>query len=246
MHLMHAEFSNRRIVIMSTMTRRSARYFAAVALALAATLFLTNVAIAQDFKAAVGSTPVPADIAAPIRSVLSPVSTNVTSGASPYCEIWMRAAIPAAAQPNTALGVNYTTLVDGEMVGAIHFDVAVKDFRNQSVQPGDYVLRYALQPVDGNHQGVSDYRDFLLLTPAARDTSAANLADKDLYAMSRKATTTGHPSVWSLMPTDSAPTLLPGIKTNTDEDFTAVYFKAAVGASPTTIGLVIFGHAQMP
>lgn len=230
----------------TAMPCRSARCFASVALTLAAALFLANAAIAQDFKAAVGSAPVPADIAAPIRSLLSPVSTNVTSGASPYCEIWTRATIPAAAQPNTALGVNYTTLVDGEIVGAIHFDFAVKDFRNQSVQPGDYVLRYGLQPVDGNHQGVSDYRDFLLLTPAALDTSAANLADKDLYAMGRKTTTTGHPSVWSLVPTDSAPTLLPGIKANTDEDFTAVYFKAAVGASPTTIGLVIFGHAQMP
>jgi hypothetical protein len=228
------------------MPRRFAHHFAALSLTLAAALFLANATAAQDFKAAVGSTPVPAGIATPIRSLISPVSTNIISGTAPYCEIWMRAAIPAAAEPNTALGVNYTQLVDGEVVGAVHFDVAVKDFRNQSVQPGDYVLRYGLQPVDGNHQGVSDYRDFLLLTPAALDTSAANLADKDLYAMSRKATATGHPSVWSLVPTDSAPTLLPGIKVNTDEDFTAAYFKATVGHSPTTIGLVIFGHAQMP
>lgn len=224
------------------------QHTAAVALVWALGFLVLNVrmASAQDFKAAVGTTTVPAEIAAPIRALLAPVSTNVTSGNAPYCEIWTRASIPAASTPNNALGVAYTTLVDGEIVGAIHFDAAVKDFRNQAVQPGTYILRYALQPVDGNHQGVSDYRDFLLLTPVAQDIAAGNLADKDLYVLSRKAATTGHPSVWSLVPTDGAPTLLPGIKANTDEEFTAVYFKAAVGPSPTTIGLVISGHAQMP
>ena len=228
------------------MTRLPASRFAA-ALALAtASLLCGAAARAQDFKAAVGSTPVPSEIQSSIRSLIAPVSTNVTSGNSPYCEIWTRASIPAAPAPSSALGVTYTTLVDGEIVGAIHFDVPVKDFRNQAVQPGTYLLRYGQQPVDGNHQGVSDYRDFLLLTPAAQDNSAENLADKDLYVISRKTTTTGHPSVWSLVPTDSAPTLLPGIKVDSDEQFTAVYFKATVGTSPTTIGLVISGHAQMP
>lgn len=201
---------------------------------------------AQDYKAGVGSAPVPAEIAAPVRALLSPVSLSVTGPGGPYCEIWMRTTIPAAAQPSTALGVTYGQMVDGEIVGAIHFDAAVKDFRNQPVKPGTYVMRYALQPVDGNHQGVSDFRDFLLLTPPDQDSSAANLSDNDVYALSRKATTSGHPSVWSLVPTDSAPTLLPGTKQDTSDDTWTVYFKAAVGSSPMTIGLVISGHAATP
>ena len=228
------------------MIRPPATRFKAIVLAAAALFSGAVVAQAQDFKAAVGSTPVPSEIQSSVRSLLAPVSTNVTSGNSPYCEIWTRASIPVASIPATALGVTYTTLVEGEIVGAIHFDVLVKDFRNQAVQPGTYILRYGQQPVDGNHQGVSDYRDFLLLTPPAQDNSADNLADKDLYVLSRKTTTTGHPSVWSMVPTDSAPTLLPGIKANTDEQFTAAYFKATVGTSPITIGLVISGHAQTP
>lgn len=230
------------------MIRRFSYSFAAriIGIAFTAALLFVNIASAQDFKAAVASTPLPAEVAAPVRALLAPVSTNITSGNSPYCEIWPRTSIPAAPQPSNALGVTYTQLADGEIVGAIHFDVDVKDFRNQAVKPGTYVMRYALQPVDGNHQGVSDYRDFLLLTPAVQDTSAANLADNDLYALSRKTTTTGHPSVWSLVPTDSAPTLLPGIKANTDENYTAAYFKAAVGTSPMTIGLVVSGHAATP
>jgi hypothetical protein len=227
------------------MIRRSARRV--VAAAFAAALCFASSAAAQDYKATTSAVPVPSEISDAIRGVLSPVSTSVTSGGSPYCEIWVRTSIPAnTASANPPLGVNYGQFVDGEVVGAIHFDVAVKDFRNQPVKPGTYVMRYGLQPVDGNHQGVSDYRDFLLLTPPAQDTAVANLADNDMYALSRKSTTTGHPSVWILVPTDSAPTLLPATKQDTDENFWAVYFKAAAGSSPLTVGLVISGHAATP
>lgn len=226
------------------MFRRSARY--ALALVLSVAFSFAASAAAQDFKAATTGVPVPAEISSAIRGVLSPVSVSVTSAGSPYCEIWLRSSIPASGSGNAPLGVNYAQFVDGEVVGAIHFDVAVKDFRNQPVKAGTYVMRYGLQPVDGNHQGVSDFRDFLLLTPPEQDATAANLSDNDMYALSRKATTSGHPSVWSLLPTDGAPTLLPGTKQDTNEDFWAVYFKAAAGSSPLTVGLVISGHAATP
>ena len=225
------------------MIRRS-QYFAG--LAVVALLCFSSAAAAQDYKAAASTAPVPPEISAPVRALLNPASISVTGPSGPLCEIWLRAAIPAAAQPATALGVSYGQLVDGAIVGAIHFDVAVKDFRNQTVQPGTYVLRYALQPVDGNHQGVSDYRDFLLLTPAAADTGAANLADNDLYVLSRKASGAGHPSVWSLVPANGAPASLPGVAHDTSSDFWVLYMKAAVGTSPTTLGLVIVGHAEQP
>jgi hypothetical protein len=229
------------------MIRRSAHHVVVVAVAFVAALCLPSSAAAQDYKAATSAVPVPSEISDAIRNVLSPVSTSVTSAGNPYCEIWIRTSIPAnTASANPPLGVNYGQFVDGEVVGAIHFDVAVKDFRNQPVKPGTYVMRYGLQPVDGNHQGVSDFRDFFLLTPADQDTAVANLADNDMYVLSRKSTTTGHPSVWSLVPTDSAPTLLPGTKQDTDENFWAVYFKAAAGSSPLTVGFVIFGHAATP
>lgn len=230
------------------MIRCSSSRLATIALVCTAALGIAaSSASAQGFKAATSAVPVPSEISSAVRTVLSPVTVSVASGDKPYCEIWIRSSIPAnPATGSPPLGVNYGKLVDGEIVGAIHFDVPVTDFRNQPVKAGTYVMRYGLQPVDGNHQGVSDYRDFLLLTPPDQDSSAANLADNDMYTFSRKATTTGHPSVWSLVPTDSAPTLLPGAKDNTDENFSAVYFKAPVGTSLMTIALVISGHAATP
>jgi hypothetical protein len=236
---MSADFSYGR----NEMIRRS-QYFAG--LAVVVLLCFSSAAAAQDYKAAASTVPVPPEISAAVRALLSPASISVTGPSGPLCEIWLRASIPAAAQPATGLGVTYGQLVDGAIVGAIHFDAAVKDFRSQAVQPGTYVLRYALQPVDGNHQGVSDYRDFLLLTPAATDINAANLADNDLYVLSRKASGAGHPSVWSLVPANGAPASLPGIAHDTSSDFWVLYMKAAVGTSPTTLGLVIVGHAEQP
>lgn len=229
------------------MIRRPSVRLATIALACTAALGFASSASAQGFKAATTAVPVPSEISSAVRSILSPVTVSVTSDGKAYCEIWIRTSIPASSSSGSPpLGVNYSQLVDGEIVGAVHFDVPVTDFRNQPVKPGTYVMRYGLQPVDGNHQGVSDYRDFLLLTPPDQDTSAAHLSDNDMYTLSRKTTTTGHPSVWSLVPTDGAPTLLPGAKQNSDENFWAVYFKAAVGTSPMTVGLVVSGHAATP
>jgi hypothetical protein len=222
------------------MIRRSAHYL--VPVAFAAVLCLATSAAAQDYKAATTAVPVPAEISSAVRTVLSPVTTSIAGPNGPYCEIWLRSSVPAASQPSNALGVSYGQMIDGELVGAIHFDVPVMDFRNQPVKPGTYILRYGLQPVDGNHQGVSDYRDFLLLTPATQDTSASNLNDNDMYVLSRKTTTTGHPSVWSLVPTDTAPTLLPATKQDSSDNTWTAYFKVAVGDSPVTIGMIIFGH----
>ncbi|HEV2297399.1 MAG TPA: hypothetical protein VGR72_02650 [Candidatus Acidoferrales bacterium] len=206
-------------------------------------LCFTASASAQDYKAAASNSPAPAELSADVRATLADGSINVTGPSGPYCEIWLRKDIPAAASPNAALGVTYGTLGGGSLFGAIHFDRDVKDFRNQSIKLGTYTLRYGLQPVDGNHQGVSDYRDYFLLGPPSSDTSTANLADNDMYAMSRKASGAGHPSVWSLVPADSAPASLPGVVHDTSNNFWVVYFKTPGGVK---MGLIVFGHAEQP
>jgi hypothetical protein len=211
--------------------------------AMIAALCFAASASAQDYKAAAGNSPAPPELSGDVRASLAPGSIDVTGPGGPYCEIWLRKDIPAAASASSALGVTYGTLVDGSLFGVIHFDSPVKDFRNQSIKPGTYTLRYGLQPVDGNHQGVSDYRDYLLLGPPSSDTSTANLADNDMYAMSRKASGAGHPSVWSLVPADSAPASLPGVVHDTNNNFWLVYFKTPGGG---TMGLIVFGHAEQP
>lgn len=202
-------------------------------------------AASAQYKVESSPTPPPQDIAAPIRDLLAGDALHVTGPSGPLCEIWLRKSIPPAATPDTTLGVNFGQITQGALVGAVKFDAKNVDYRNQPIQPGVYTLRFMLQPVDGNHQGVSPYRDYVLATPASLDTSAADMPTADLLKVSRKAAGTGHPSVWSLVPADTAPATLPGIAHQSDGDAWVVFFQAPL-ATPVKMGLIVVGHAQEP
>jgi hypothetical protein len=209
---------------------------------LAAFAVSAALASAQGYKAASASAAAPAEVADAIRSQLAASAIQVTGPNGALCEIWLRKSLPAAASPASSGAINFGQISLGALVGVIRFDVKSADFRQQAVQPGVYTMRYMLQPVDGNHQGVSTYRDYLLLTPAATDTSIGDVAMDDLVKMSKKASGTGHPSVWSLVPGDGAPASLPGAAHLDDGDLWVVFFQAPL-ATPATMGLVVVGHA---
>lgn len=199
-----------------------------------------------QYKLAASSAAPPQELAAPIQSALSPNAIQVTGASGPYCEIWLAKSIAAAPTPDTSLGVNFGQIPQGALVGAIKFDAQGADYRNQPIKPGAYTLRFMLQPVNGDHQGVSPYRDFVLAVPAALDTSVAVIVPDTLVNLSKKAAGSGHPSVWSLVPADSAPATLPGIAhQQEDTDLWVVYFQAPL-ATPVKMGLVIVGHAAEP
>ena len=44
-----------------------------------------------------------------------------------------------------------------------------KEIRGKVVKPGVYTLRYGQQPQNGDHLGISPFREFLLISPAAID-----------------------------------------------------------------------------
>jgi len=200
------------------------------------------VACAQSYKAESAATPAPADVAAPIRAQLAPSSIKVTGPGGALCEIWLRSPMPATGTGGSNGAILFGQINPGALVGVVRFDSKGADYREQTVQPGVYTMRYMLQPVDGDHQGVSPYRDFLLLTPAALDTSIDDMPPDALIKVSKKASGTGHPSVWSLMPSDGAPSSLPGIAHQDDGDLWVVFFQDPL-TKPVTMGLVVVGHA---
>jgi hypothetical protein len=61
-------------------------------------------------------------------------------------------------------------------------------------------MRYGLQPVNGDHLGVSVYRDYSLLLPAAKDQKPDLPARKQLEQRSAEAAGTSHPAVLLLQP----------------------------------------------
>ena len=72
------------------------------------------------------------------------------------------------------------------------------DYRDQAVAKGVYTIRYGLQPVNGDHLGVSTYRDYALLVPAAKDKDLAALPQKKLETQSADSAGSNHPAVFLL------------------------------------------------
>lgn len=219
-------------------------------MAVAALFAFAATAAAQSYSAAIVTQAPPTKLSTAIRGVLSGKAVQVKGPKGVLCDIWLRKDIPTVASPGMELGVVYTQLKPGTLVGAIQFAAPVVDFRAQNIKPGIYTLRYELDPVDGNHQGVAPQRDFLLLGPPSQDTTTATLAFKPLVKLSREITTRHHPSVWSMMPADSAPAKLPAVAAQDSDNGTiqVLYFKADLGAAgsakPTTIGLVVNGSSS--
>ena len=166
-------------------------------------LFGVNAAASDAYRLEKAAAP-PDEVAPAIRETLAAEGWRVVGPDGPLCEIWIRKAVPSKSGAAEQLGIAFSELTEGTLVGAVRFLRETSDYRRVKVKPGVYTLRYMLNPSDGNHLGVAPQRDFLLLVQAASDTSPAGIAPNDLLALSRKAVGTGHPSVWSLEPGENA------------------------------------------
>jgi hypothetical protein len=160
-------------------------------------LLAASVVLAQ-YKSSPAGAP-PSDLAPGIGQALQQQGTKVASDSGAvFCELWLRTTMPSG-PASSDQAVTLTTAPQGALLGAIRFAGPGADRRGQPIKPGVYTLRYALQPVNGDHLGVSPQRDFLVLVPATddRDINATPAFDA-LMAMSRKASGTPHPAVLSI------------------------------------------------
>jgi hypothetical protein len=199
---------------------------------------------AQGYAVEVTNDAPPESLSAAVRDTLAPKGLRVTTPTGPLCEIWLRKSVPGG-PASQDLGVAYPQLKMGTLVGAMVLNADVKDYRRQVVHSGVYTLRYAISPVNGNHQGVAPQRDFLVAIPADMDKDPAALTDNQTIEASKKSTSTNHPSVWSLMPGQGSAAAKPEVTHDAEDDFWVLQFSvpiAAGGASaPVRMALVVVG-----
>jgi hypothetical protein len=113
----------------------------------------------------------------------------------PYAEIWLRQATPGSEKPTGPKGaIQFPFLSDGELLGVLEFGKEGHDYRDQPIAKGVYTMRYGLQPVNGDHLGVSTYRDYVLLLPAGKDKAIAAPTRKQLEERSAESAGTSHPA----------------------------------------------------
>lgn len=200
-------------------------------------------ASAQSYKAEALNEAPPEELAAPIQAALSQTGIRVTGPSGPVCDLWLGKAVPGKAGAPQTLGVVFPQLAQGTLVGAIRLPNSAKDYRKQLIKAGVYTLRYALLPDNGNHMGVAPQRDFLLASPTSADHDPATLTFDQTIALSRKATGSNHPSVWSLAPPEDHPKSLPSVFHLDDGDLWLVEFSVPLAGSPVPMALVVVGSA---
>jgi hypothetical protein len=128
---------------------------------------------------------------------------------------------------------------EGSLVGAVNVGGDFRDIRARIVKPGLYTLRYGLQPENGDHLGVSPFRDFLLLSPAALDTEAAPRGHDGMIELSKEAIGGSHPAVLSIDPPAATQSVLQVHKTQLDHQ--AVVMEVPVVRDGKPAGTLRFG-----
>jgi hypothetical protein len=143
----------------------------------------------------------PPAIAPELSGALNSQAYRIKSGeGKTFADFWLRKSIPAASKPSGANGViQFPFLEQSELLGVVQLAVEGHDYRDQSIAKGVYTVRYGLQPVNGDHLGVSPFRDYILLLPAVKDRTLAILPRKQLETSSSEAVGSSHPAILFLL-----------------------------------------------
>jgi hypothetical protein len=205
---------------------------------------------AQDKKFTIkaATTEPPKDLDASIRKLLDNKSVQFFDPAGTLiCELWFRKELPSdATKEQVKNGLTYRELKETSVVGAVRFEQPWTDYRKQKVKIGVYTMRLGFQPPDGDHQGKSTYTEFLLLSSAAKDTSADTMMPKMLVDMSMKSIDAGHPAVFMLFPNNKAAAMpsLVEMEKNHVVLRTAVNVQAEGVKGQIGFGLTLVGEAD--
>ncbi len=134
--------------------------------------------------------PVPPEIAASVAAKVAPGGVRATANGATIT-FWWVADLP---------GASWADVPEGTLVGAVKLDADGRDIRGRPLKAGVYTLRYGIQPKTDDHFGVSPFRNFLLLSPAAVDKDPAAVDHKATIELSKQTLGGDHPAVWSVDP----------------------------------------------
>jgi hypothetical protein len=143
-----------------------------------------------DLSGAKHTDPVPTEIAAPVAAKMAAGGVRATANGTTIT-FWWVSDLP---------GASWAEVPEGTLVGAVKLDADVRDIRGHVMKAGVYTLRYGLQPANDDHFGVSPFRNFLLVSPAAVDKDPAAPGHDGTIELSRQTLGGKHPAVLSIDP----------------------------------------------
>ncbi len=180
---------------------------------------------------------VPPELAAAVAGVLAPGGVHAEAGKSSL-DFWWVKTLPMKGDASAA--PSWSAVEEGTLVGAVRVAAAYPDVRGKTIKPGVYTLRYGIQPSNGDHLGVSPFREFLLLSPAAADGDPAPKGHDGTVELSKQAIGGSHPAVLSIDPPVGAtdPTLATH---RTDLGHQALIVEVPASRAGTTVATFRFG-----
>jgi len=195
---------------------------------------------AQDVQLEMTKESIPEVISQETRGIAGQGPYTISVDGQASARFWLRANPPLSSSPSSELGITFGQLESGSLVGVVELVQPWADYKNNSIQPGTYTMRYGVMPADGNHMGVSPYRDFLLLIPAAEDTDPNQSFNYvELITGSAQASGVPHPAVLALFPIWDEVSE-PKLTKNEMDQWTF-----AIKLGDLVLGLVIVGHGEV-
>ena len=180
--------------------------------------------------------PPPAELADPTEALIAPGEQRV-SVAGATLDFWWVKSMPLV--PGST-DVSWSAVEEGTLVGAVVLSSSYRDIRGATLKPGHYTLRYGIEPQNGDHAGVSAYREFLLLSPADADNSAAALSHDSVIGISRQSIGGSHPACWALDPPVADGERVGSMKSNATGQ-SAVIFSVPTSRDGKDVGALKFG-----
>jgi hypothetical protein len=207
---------------------------------------LSGSASAADYKLEALKDKAPAEVAAPLAETLREGGFRLLDRKGmPLVDVWLRKDIPASSKKPPP-GVKFEDLSEGSFLGVARIHQKHYDFKNKAIPPGVYTLRLGVQPMDGDHLGVSETRDFALLSPVAADKSLAPIPTSEVVKMSCQVSGTKHPSVLWVKPMDGEAKDLPALVHQEDREYEVLDFRLPLAGEKdkaARLGLVLVGTA---
>jgi hypothetical protein len=186
----------------------------------------------------------PKEVSETIRGALETKGIRVLGeDGKPHVDIWLRKSIPTV-KPKEEQGVKYPALEEGTLLGVVRFHTKGSDFKGNEFPAGVYTVRYGMQPRDGDHLGVSESRDFVLLSPLKADTKLEPVPHKELVGLSVQVSGIKHPTVLYLVKPDAKEKPPRVYKDDAEKVILDVEAPSEEkGSAPVRLGIVVRGQA---
>ncbi len=197
-------------------------------------------AAAPPLRVKVEKTDPPSELSPAVRGVLFDQALLVHDNHGQLvCTIWPVQNLTLKDGVKASGGAKYSHLEESTVLGAIRFANDWRDYRKQKIRAGVYVLRFGLQPMDGDHMGTAPFSEFALLCPAKEDTKPDLIDVETLHQLSAKSTTRKHPGMMLLFPIKEPPETPTAEVKPKDHVVVNYAIPATIGNTKTAMGVSV-------